>query len=791
MKINDNITYFTATETQTYLAVKAISDSILQFTYDHSPEPQAHFSYAIAPVYSTSLLRLNVREHKNYYSITTLALKVVVAKSDLSIEVYTKKGRRLSADMPNSYTREESGEISLRKQCRDKEQFFGLGDKPCALNLHGKKLELWGTDSFAYGAETDPIYKNIPFYISLYKQNYYGVFLDNSYRTTFDFNNSGNGQTIWNAAGGQLNYYFIYAPTPLEIIAEYTRLTGLPELPPLWALGYHQCKWSYYPETHVREIAEGFRARQIPCDAIWLDIDYMDGYRCFTWDKKHFPNPPALIADLQTQGFKTVVMIDPGIKVDKRYTICKSGLEADIFCKTPEGAPFVGKVWPGDCHFPDFTDPQARQWWQNCYKQLLQDYGVAGVWNDMNEPACFEVDSKTFPDNVQHHYEGNPTDHRQAHNVYGMQMARATYEAAKYFAPEKRPFVLTRSTFAGGQRYAAGWTGDNIATWEHLQIANIQCQRLSASGFSFIGSDIGGFYKTPDGELFVRWLQLGIFHPFCRTHSIGYDLDTDPAIGFNPSRQLDRKFDQEPWAFGETFAEIAKDTIEWRYRFLPYLYTAFRQYAVEGKPMLQSLALAYPKNKKARQRDREFLVGEKLLVSPIISPMPDIHQTYLPKGIWYHFFNQQPYKGKRTVHTAAPIDEFSLFVKAGTVLLLPPPVQYVGEKTVEQMPMCVYYTHKNAQTQYYEDAGEGYAYIEGNCRTTKFVVKGGRKKMNIRQKSEGDFVPTYTTYAVQLVGLPFVPKTIKVDGKSVLFGMESNSFVLNIDVNFNELVIKG
>ena len=338
-----------------------------------------------------------------------------------------------------------------------------------------------------------------------------------------------------------MNYYFIFGPELSSVVEKYSLITGTPELPPLWALGYHQSKWSYYPEKKVKELAKEFRKRKIPCDAIHLDIEYMEEFKCFTWDESRFPDPRRLVAELEADGFKTVPILDPGIKIERGYQVYEEGVGKGYFCRRGDGPMMKGSVWPGPCHFPDFTDSKVRDWWAEMVGEFMKT-GVHGIWNDMNEPAVFEIG--TFPTDTRHDYDGHPCSHRKAHNVYGMQMARASFIGMKKAIFPRRPFALTRSGYAGLQRFAAVWTGDNLATWEHLWMANIQCQRLSISGVSFCGSDVGGFIGDSNGELHTRWMQLGVFHPFFRTHSSGDYID------------------QEPWSWGEPYTSAIRKAIE-------------------------------------------------------------------------------------------------------------------------------------------------------------------------------------------------------------------------------------
>ncbi|MGA0233446.1 MAG: TIM-barrel domain-containing protein, partial [Saprospiraceae bacterium] len=490
---------------------------------------------------------------------------------------------------------------------------------------------------------------------------------------------------------------------------------GKPERPPMCALGFQQCKWSYYPESEVMEVAHTMRKWQIPCDAIYLDIDYMDGFRCFTWDNQKFPDPKGMIDQLNDIGFKTMVIIDPGIKVDKNYPIFTEALEKGYFCRRPDGHFVMGKVWPGECYFPDFTKPEVREWWAGLFKELIEEQGVAGVWNDMNEPALFEVESKTFPDDVMHDYDGNLCSHRKGHNVYGMQMARATADGVKRFGGGKRPLIITRSGYSGMQRYSSVWTGDNIASWEHLWLAGVQAQRLSISGVSFAGSDIGGFIQQPSGELFVRWIQLGIFHPFCRVHSSGDHGD------------------QEPWSFGEKYTLLFKKFVELRYRLLPYIYTTFYQYHSKGIPMLRPLVFYDQRDRHNHNRDHEFLCGPNLLVVPVVNDGAQSRSMYLPKGTWYNYWDNKAAEGKKELVVSADLSSFPFFVKAGTVLPLYPVQQYTDEKVIDTVSLKAYYLAGEYQSEWYEDAHTGQEYKEGGYCLSVFSMNGKSQDLELVQ----------------------------------------------------------
>ncbi|HKK12353.1 MAG TPA: TIM-barrel domain-containing protein, partial [Flavobacteriaceae bacterium] len=518
-----------------------------------------------------------------------------------------------------------------------------------------------------------------------------------------------------------------------------------------------------------------FRKLKIPCDAIYLDIDYMDGFRCFTWDKTKFPDPKRMIRELNKNGFKTVVMIDPGIKVDRDYWVYDEGVKNDYFCKRGDGPFMHGKVWPGECYFPDFTNPEVRDWWSGLFKELIGDIGIKGVWNDMNEPAVMEVPNKTFPDDVRHDYEGNRCSHRKAHNIYGMQMARATYQGVKKYIYPKRPFVITRAAYSGTQRYTSTWTGDNVATWEHLWIANIQVQRLAMSGYSFAGSDIGGFAEQPQGELFTRWIQLGTFHPFFRVHSSGDHGD------------------QEPWSFDEDITDIVRKFIELRYQLLPYLYTAFWHHVNEGTPIIKSLVLFDQEDVHTHYRTDEFMFGDKILVCPIIEPNAKGRRMYVPKGKWFNFWNDKIVKGGKEMWVDADIDSMPIFVKEGAIIPKFPVQQYVDEKEIDMVTLDVYYKQGKEVSTLYDDTHDGYDYTKGQLSFRTFKLTGRPNELIILQHKEGKYSSGYNNFDIHFHRLPFKIHKIQIDNINVpIEDLKTNGVdSIIIDKNFMQLHIVG
>ncbi|WP_292948917.1 glycoside hydrolase family 31 protein [Olleya sp. UBA1516] len=774
-------TLYFYTENNVVLQLTVLRDSVLRFRYTTTGTFDNDFSYAITKYASTGYNKLEIVENDEFYIIITSKLRCEVSKKDARVSIYDAITDELINQDEIGFHWEESYEfggniVKMSKTVNERESYFGLGDKPDHLNLKGKRFQNWVTDSYAFGKETDPIYKAIPFFTGLHHGKAYGIFFDNTFRSYFDFGQERRNVTSFWAQGGEMNYYFIYGPKMQDVVENYTDLTGKPhQLPPLWALGFHQCKWSYYPEAEVKAVTSKFRELQIPCDAIYLDIDYMDGFRCFTWNKDHFPDPKRMVKELLDDGFKTVAIIDPGIKIDNEYSVFKEALDKDYFCKRADGPYMKGKVWPGECYFPDFTKPEVRDWWSGLFKELVEDIGIQGVWNDMNEPAVMEVPNKTFPDDVRHDYDGNPCSHRKAHNVYGMQMARATYHGMKKFNYPKRPFVITRAAYSGTQRYTSTWTGDNVATWEHLWIANVQAQRMAMSGFSFAGSDIGGFAEQPQGELFTRWIQLGIFHPFCRVHSSGDHGD------------------QEPWAFDEDVTDVVRKFIEIRYQLLPYLYTAFWNLVEHGTPILKSLVMYDQEDNQTHYRTDEFVYGDQILVCPIQEPNAKGRRMYIPRGSWYNFWTDELVEGGKEKWVDAEIDSMPIFIKEGAIVPKFPVQQYVDQTIIEELSLDVYFKLGKESSQLFDDAHDGYDYTKGRYSFRTFKLTGKSQELIIQQHKEGKYEATYKTFKLNIHALPFEINEIQIDNETVAIDQIKDSEIVSmvIDKNFSEIHLIG
>ncbi len=771
-----NLFYIHTTETK--LEIRVINDRVIRFRYAPEGKFDRDFSYATVDNLDDSLSLLQAFDDGESIAIITKSVKCFIKKENLQIRITDLAGNVINEDEAGfhwqHYLTKGGKIVYCSKKIQENEVFYGLGDKPTNLQIRGHKFENYGTDAYAYGAETDPLYKNIPFYYGLHHGKSYGIFFDNTFRTIFDFGKERDDVTSYWARGGEMRYYFIYGPEMIDVAQEYANLTGKPELPPIWALGYHQCRWSYFPDSKVKEVAMEFRKRKIPCDVMYLDIDYMEGFRCFTFSKEYFPDPKGLTKELEDAGFKTVVIIDPGIKVDPDYSVYQDGLKNDVYCRRQDGALMEGDVWPGKCVFPDFTNPKVRDWWSDLFG-VLTDNGIAGVWNDMNEPAVFEIG--TFPEDVRHDYDGEPGSHRKAHNVYGHMMAKATYQGLKKHLMPKRPFVITRSAYSGVQKWSSVWTGDNAASWEHLHIASQQCQRLSMSGISFAGSDVGGFIGEPDGELFTRWVQMAAFHPFMRVHSASNETG----------------FDQEPWSFGSYYEGICKKFIEMRYRLLPYLYTTFWQNARYGTPMLRPLVFSDQNNIETHHRNEEFMLGDHMLVCPVSQPGIKTRQVFLPNSGWYHHWDNSYTKGNLEITVNTPMTQIPLFIREGAVIPTWPQMEYTGEKVVDEITLHVFFKDGTESSSLYHDDGDNMSYKRGNYRISNFDLKGTKNSLQIWQNNIGAYQGKLESYKLIITGLPFEAKEYTIDGKVYKITQKNiavGKIKFTVDQNFHEITVR-
>lgn len=688
-----------------HVAISVLSPEVVRVRFSPTPFGRDHSDAVVDRQLGDQNFRLE--ESEDGRVIVTDALRIEISNAPFRLTIKDADGRVIDADDPGRGMAHDGSAVRVWKALRDTDAVYGFGEKNGAFNKRGWALGgyhyvMWNSDTYGYDNSTDPIYVSVPFYLVLREGRAHGIFLDNTHRSSFDVGRERRGILSFGADGGELDYTVIAGPHPRDVLRRYTQLTGRAPLPPRWALGYHQSRWSYFPEARVRRLADTFRQEQVPADVLWLDIDYQDEFKPFTWHAERFPDPAKMVADLRAQGFRTVVIVDPHPTKEPGYRIFDEGVAGGHFVMNPDGSLYEGPVWPinapkksGNSVFPDFTRPATRDWWGQQYR-MFTDIGIAGIWNDMNEPSVWFQPENTMGLAARHDHEGQPTDHAEVHNIYGMQMTRSTFEGLAALKPSERPFVLTRATFAGGQRYAWVWTGDNRAEWASLQQSIPMLLNFGLSGFPYIGADVGGFSGFPSGELFTRWLQAAVFSPFFRGH-------TEQATA-----------DQEPWSFGAPYTAINKATVELRYRLLPQLYTIVEEASRSGLPVMRPLMLEYPEDAQTHGRGDQFLVGTDLLVAPVLVQGATTRDVYFPAGEWIDFHDGARLEGGMSHTVKASLDRLPIFVRAGSIIAMQPVVQHTDEMASQPIILRVFPDSTGrAKGTLYDDDGTSMAYREG------------------------------------------------------------------------------
>ena len=692
-----------------------------------------------------------VKNKGDHIEIATAKL-IVKAYDDEKIDVFDEQGNPLVVDYRGKRTpidrqmdeehlklaeseghdvdkllgKHDADYYEVVKSLADDEEFYGLGDKTGYLNKRHYAYDNWNTDNPDPQVESfTRLYKSIPILLGLKNGHPYGIFFDNTYRNHIDLGKESNNYYYYSADNGNLDYYVIGGASLKAVVTNYTYLTGRVPMPQKWTLGYQQSRWGYsVSQKQVEKIAENLRKYDLPCDVLHLDIDYMKGYRVFTWRKDTYEAPEEFIKKMRKLGFRIITIIDPGVKKDDAdYKIYQEGIEKGYFVKAADGTVYVNEVWPGDAVFPDFGRQKVRQWWaKNC--KYLVDLGVSGIWDDMNEPASFRGE---IPGDTVFHNEDEATTHDKMHNVYGHNMAKATYEGLKKYSG-KRPFVITRAAYAGTQKFSTVWTGDNQSLWPHVQMMIPQLCNLGLSGFSFAGTDIGGFGADTTPELLTRWIEGALFSPLYRNHA---------ALGTRS---------QEPWVFGETTLSIYRKYLKLRYRFIPYLYDEFYRETQTGLPVMRPLVLNYENDPHVYNMNDEYMVGEDILTAPVVQEGQTKRAVYLPEGEWIDFWNGVEYAGRNTILVDAPIDKLPLFIKKNTILPWGKEVSHISDEPDESMTFRVF--GKKGKYVHYQDNGTDFKYQKGEYNLYKVKVnKDGSVKVKLEKHGFG---PVYRRITVQL-----------------------------------------
>jgi alpha-glucosidase len=706
--------------------VTVLADGMFRIGYFPAGRPIAYESGAVDPSFVADDAEVTLDQQRNAVVLScpdtpNTGFRCRIDLSPLRVSLEDAEGRMLAEDDPvrgmgvGSHGPNQSlvgPPMRLYKRRRPSERYYACGQRTGRLDKTNTFQIFWNIDPpLGHGPDSNNMYVSIPLLLSVDAERdgqAWGLFLDWPGRVEFDLAKTDPELADLAQEGGDLVYYLFVAASWEGVVQRFTRLTGRTPMPPLWSLGYGQSRYSYMSREELLGVAHGLRRRRIPCDAVYLDIDYMDGYRVFTWDPERFRDPADTIRRLHEMGMRLVTILDPGVKVDERYAPYRELHQSGQTIRTDDGDEYHNAVWPGLCAFPDFSAERARGWWVEKLRALT-DPGVDGIWCDMNEPALFVPLRATAPPDTVQLGDDRPRFHAAVHNLYGSQMAQATRDGLVRLRPEVRPMVISRAGYAGLQRQALHWTGDNSSWWEHLSMSVPQMLNLGFSGLSWIGADIGGFADDSNGELLTRWFELGIAYPFCRNHSAKGTVA------------------QEPWAFGEPYESAIRRLLELRMRLLPYIYALFRRCHECGDPILRPMPGFGVDLDATAASETELLLGDALLFAPITQPGTAYRYVYLPRGDWTHWWTGTNHRGPAHILAHAPLGEPAIFARANTAIPLWPVQQHVDEIDSPDLTLLVHTVADGAghTTTLYDDAGDGYADTRGEYSRRDVTVSPG------------------------------------------------------------------
>lgn len=756
------------------MEVSALRDDVLRVRAGPGALPE-DASWAVPSAVRQKLLPMQVTEDASGVVLRTKALVVRLDRASLRLRVEDSEGHVVLDDAPgralvfdalasasaSASPGPAATGVHLRKVMPVDAHYFGLGDKAGPLDRRGEAFTLWNTDAGGFGESTDPLYKAIPFVLGVTESGRsVGLFFDNTWRSYFDFGRTERDTVNFGAEGGPVDYYVMSSPEPKGVVRAYAFLTGVAPLTPMWALGFQQSRYSYATEAEARGIANRLRADRIPADALYLDIDYQDRNRPFTVSPEAFPDLPRFIADLRAMDLRVVLITDLHIAQapDQHYRPYDSGTAADVFLKRPDGTPYVADVWPGKSEFPDFSRAPVRAWWGGLYADFVRT-GAAGFWNDMNEPAIFNVREKTMPLDIVHRIEEpgfapRTAPHAEMHNVYGMLNSRATHDGLLRLRSDTRPFVLTRATYAGGQRYAATWTGDNTSSWNHLRLSIAMLSNLGLSGFGYAGDDIGGFEGAgPSPELLTRWIEIGAFNPLFRDHA----AKGKPA--------------QEPWTGGADQEAIRRRYIEERYRLMPYLYGLAEENSRTGMPLMRPVFLEFPaqlaKVGPLGGTADEFMLGGDLLIAPApTGESPFAYSIRLPGPGWYDYWSGARLASADQTETPR-LERLPVFVRPGAILPRQPLVQSTLQSPTGALQLSVYPGPPGGVDLYLDD-GVSFAYRSGRYLRQYVACQTNPREITIDfAPRQGHFAPWWHTIDLDVHGIATRPARVMLGRSAV------------------------
>ena len=764
--------WLVATDQGTLALSFVAAESVRVALTPHAAPP--HLTWAVqAGVAALPASSVTVAASATEIVLQTAALRVAVTLGTrLGIAITRADGSEILAETPTGgLGRNDAGHWAWDVALAPNEHVYGGGQRTGALDKRGRRLTLWTDDPLPnHNDATDSMYQSVAFFPLLRDGLAHSIFYDTNWRSVLDSGQTTPDILSFSTEGPDLVAYICAGPTLAEVLRQYTAITGRIAPQPRWSLGNQQSRWSYMSADEVRAIAATFREERIPCDAIYLDIDYMDGYRDFTFNPTAFPEPQQMVADLRAQGFRVMPIIDPGIKIDPDFAVYQDGMARGFFVQNSDGSVFEGWVWPGHTVWTDYANSAACEWWGAQHQGLIA-MGMGGIWIDMNEPSQAAMSAPpevtvpfgaTLPSEALHHSEAYGTlTHVAFHNAYGHEMAHATHAALTSQRPDERAFILSRAALAGTQRYAIVWNGDNTSQWEHVLLAIRMNVGVGLSGFPVSGCDIGGFWGDTDPELLVRFTQVGAFLPFCRNHS---------------SKGTAR---QEPWVFGEPYTSAIRKVLAQRYRLLPLLMTLFHEATLTGAPVIRPLAWIAPDDAASVACDDQFMLGDDLLIAPVYTQGATERDVVLPPGAWCAWATGEWHQGGQRIAVAAPLAVVPIFQRAGSIIPVAGDVQHTGETSTEPLTLeiCLSAAGQTATTLLWDDDDHPQAATRGTFAEYRATAHWDVGMVTVRiEQTGGQMPPRYPTIGVAL----HLPASTQVEAD----GLAESAFTLPVEFRF-------
>lgn len=705
------------------------------------------FSFALVDEKVPDFSDFKILDNGNSISVSTKDITAEIQKKPyFKITYKNAKGEVINEDLDGKAlgTTFLGDKVTVYKK-HFGERFVGMGESLGNLDRNKTIVTTWNTDFYKYDDPRIPMYISVPFYIGILKDKVYGIYYDNSFKGTFNFGASNKRFMSVSFDGGDMDYFFIHDDSVAKVIENYTSITGRMPLPPKWSIGYQQSRCSYYNEDQVNFIANTFREKKIPLDGIVLDADYLVEYEPFRIDTKKFPDMKKMASQLKQRGIELTASVNPGIKIDPTYDAYNDGIKKDIFLKYQDGEKYITDIYPNTNYFPDFTYPKARTWWAD-HMKIYQDVGINGYWNDMNEPA---IDGQMMPDNVVFDYNGRKSSTAESHNLYGFLMARSSFESFKKYGGNKRPFVMTRSAFAGVQRYATVWSGDNQAKDEHILLGVLLNNQMSLSGIPFVGPDLGGYIGDGNKDLYRRWVEVGVFSPYLRNHREQFAAAN------------------EPWSYGEDNELISQSYIGFRYQMMPYLYSKFHETSQNGMPISKALCVDYPYDNNIYDVNyqHQFLFGDAFLIAPVMGKDKQ-KKIYFPEGQFYNIFTDEKIEGNQEKLMELDPYHLPIFAKASSIIPLQNVTQSTKDKPDDTLLLHIYNGDETNTFSYYEDDGETLDYEKGQFYK-RFITFDPSSKTIKFSKVEGKFNSVFKKVKIILHGFESMSPELNASMESI------------------------